>query len=356
MLGNIYMQKNDLANAEIVIGESLQIANELGYQADIAFNTVKLGQIAQMRGDLEAALARYREGLAIFEKLGMPRESQQVRQMIASLQGEAPPASDPLRQALARARAAAERSDLPAAVQAQQEAVALARQAGGERQALITLSVLLYNLAGYYSQLGRHVEAVQALEEVVALDEQTGHSDLESDRQTLQAARQMAALSPEQRAELEERARAAQAASPAAASDLPAEIQAQLAALPPEQRLQAEAQLRAALETFQRMSPAEQAAAMDAARREQIEQAAGQARDAGLAYARRQAPKVEVLKFIRRLGQQAAEGEAPGSPWLEVAALCQALAALIEGGQALPAPAVYAGHLAAVQSALEEMV
>ena len=42
------------------------------------------GQVAQARGDREGALARYREGLSIFERLGMPVAAQ-VRQMIAAL-------------------------------------------------------------------------------------------------------------------------------------------------------------------------------------------------------------------------------------------------------------------------------
>ncbi len=38
---------------------------------------------------------------------------------------------------------------------------------------------MLYNLAGYYSNADRHADAVNVLQEVVGLDEQTGHPDLE---------------------------------------------------------------------------------------------------------------------------------------------------------------------------------
>ena len=76
------------------------------------------------------------------------------------------------------------------------QAVAAARAAGDDREALVELSVALYNLAGHYVELDQYAEAVRAFEEVVALDERTGHPDLDADRRTLAAARQMAALSP----------------------------------------------------------------------------------------------------------------------------------------------------------------
>src|SRR5512138_3404861 len=96
------------------------------------------------------------------------------------------------------AQAAMQRGDVGSAIAAQERAVALARARGQQREALVTLSVLLYNLTTYYAHAGRHHEAVRTLEEVVALDERTGHPDLESDRQTLERARMAAALPPEQ--------------------------------------------------------------------------------------------------------------------------------------------------------------
>jgi len=77
--------------------------------------------------------------------------------------------------------------------------VVLAREAGEEREVLVRLSVLLFNLAGFYGRVERHEDAVRSLEEVVALDERTGHPDLESDRQALENARRLAALTPEER-------------------------------------------------------------------------------------------------------------------------------------------------------------
>ncbi len=107
--------------------------------------------------------------------------------------------TDPISRAASEARAAAESGDLAAAVAAQEQAVVLAREAGEDRETLVGLSVLLFNLAGFYGRAERHEDAVRSLEEVVALDERTGHPDLESDRQALENARRLAALTPEER-------------------------------------------------------------------------------------------------------------------------------------------------------------
>jgi hypothetical protein len=53
--------------------------------SQIAFNIVKLGQIAEARGDWAAAKERYEQGLAIFARLGMP-EANQVRAFLRSLE------------------------------------------------------------------------------------------------------------------------------------------------------------------------------------------------------------------------------------------------------------------------------
>jgi tetratricopeptide (TPR) repeat protein len=200
-MANILMARNEWQDAEQVLQESQQLAQKVGSVEHLAFATVKLGQVARARGDTATALARYREGLAIFERLGMP-EAEQVRQMIAALEGGGQPApspQDPLRHLIAQASAAGQAGDAAGAVAAQEQAVVLARQAGEEREALVSLSVLLYNLAGYYRKAGRYDDAVTALEEVVALDERTGHPDLGSDREALEQVRHLARLSPEER-------------------------------------------------------------------------------------------------------------------------------------------------------------
>ena len=98
-----------------------------------------------------------------------------------------------------QAQEARHRDDYHAAIAAQEAAVTLDRRLGQEQQALVQLSVLLYNLAGYYQLAGDLDEAVQALEEVVALDEQNGHEDLQADLEALERARKYAALAPSER-------------------------------------------------------------------------------------------------------------------------------------------------------------
>ena len=44
---------------------------------------------------------------------------------------------------------------------------------------------MLYNLAGFYQEAERHDDLVRAMEEVVAIDEQMEHQDLEFDRERL---------------------------------------------------------------------------------------------------------------------------------------------------------------------------
>lgn len=334
--------------------QALQLAQALQSPQEIAFNTVKLGQVAQARGDLTGALAKFDQGLAIFERLGMP-EAAQVQQIMANLQatGTQPHAAavnTPLEQALQQAHAAKARGDLNAAIAHQEQAVAILRASGKAHQTLVNLSVLLYNLAGDYGKTGQHHAAVQALQEVVALDEQTNHPDLELDRQTLAAAQQMAAshVAPE--------SHAAQDPNP---DDFEAQIAALLNQVPPEQRAALQAQVRQAWHTFQQLSPAEQTALLQSAQATQSaqtgmshEQAAQHASDAALAALHQHAPRNDVLAFLENLAKQAAEGEAPGSIWLEVAALCQALIALLRREPLPPIPTRYAAHFAAVQAEL----
>jgi len=355
-LANLYMARENWDQAERCLLEAMGLSRQLNEPAGIAFQTVQLGQVAQARGDRETALARYREGLAIHERLGMPRETEQVHQMIAALEG----APDSRRLGnlgglAARARAAAQSGDGAGAVAAQGEAVALARQAGEERQALVTLSVLLYNLAGYYQQAGRYDDAVAALEEVVALDGRTGHPDLESDRQALEQARHLARLSPEERARLEA---GAQAAATPPADPLPAllaSLDAQLAQVPPEQRAQAEAAVHQFAQRWEHMDPREreqQLAAMQAAgQRRQIEDLANQARDGAIAALRGETEREPLLERIEQVAAQTAEGEEPGSPWDDLAAYLRAVVALLRGQPVPPVPAAYAAHVAAIQDA-----
>jgi tetratricopeptide (TPR) repeat protein len=136
------------------------------------------------------------------------------------------------------ARAAFQAGDLARAIDNQEQAVDLARGAGTDRPALVRLSVMLYNLAGYYGQAGRPREAVTALEEVVALDRQTGHPDLEKDEEMLAAAREAAAGLAEQQAAagVEAATKAEAAGLSVEAQLLLAELAGQVAALPAEEQ------------------------------------------------------------------------------------------------------------------------
>jgi tetratricopeptide (TPR) repeat protein len=330
-LANLYIRQKDWDRAEELVLEALELVKVIGEPP--AFEIVKLGQIAEARGDIETARNRYAEGIAIFEKMGMP-EANQVRQMLAAVEGASPaPAADDLskileqlspeeraqleaqmqavqqqlanlsaeeraqletaagvQQAVRQARAAAEQRQWPAAIRHQQQAVAQQQQAVAQQQqavahqkqavaqartladqrqeqeALVQLSILLYNLAGYYQQAGRHAEAVAAYEEVVALDEQTGHEDLEADRRALAQARQLA-----------ERAAAGDDNLPT--TNLPPQLAALIEQLSPADRAalgqmppKQQAQVLQALAQLAAMSPEEQAAHLRRAQFAQVEE------------------------------------------------------------------------------------
>jgi hypothetical protein len=328
----------------------LTLNQQLNQPLGVAFTTIYLGQIAQARGDKESALARYREGLAIFEKLGMPRESQQVRQMIASLEsgGGESQAGNPLARVIAQARSAAERGDLQSAIQFQEQAVELAREMENSQ----ALFVQMVNLAQYFAMDERFEGSLSLLDESFKMGEAMQHPELNAVRQMQEAIQKLASMSPEERKQLKKRQSEERAQGPEEL-DFEAQLQAQLAGLPPEQRAEAEAQIRRAFEEFQSKSPEEQAAILDAAQRVQYEQAANQVRDAALAYFRRQAPKQDVLNVLEDAASKINANEAPGSPWRDVAGLCLSLIALIKEEPVPPVPARYVPHFSAVQQEMK---
>ncbi|NJO84186.1 MAG: hypothetical protein HC828_16275 [Blastochloris sp.] len=87
-------------------------------------------------------------------------------------------------------------ADRATELQAREAAVAVFRAAGEERQNLVNLSIALYNLAMFHAGQQNDAAAVPLLEEVVALDERTGHPDLASDRAKLEELRQRASGRP----------------------------------------------------------------------------------------------------------------------------------------------------------------
>jgi hypothetical protein len=191
------------------------------------------------------------------------------------------------------------------------------------------------------------------MNESLKLGESLNHPELNTVRQLHETIKHLASMTPEERAQVR-----TPESRGGEQEDFESQVEAQLAQLPPEKRAEAEAQIRKAYAEFQRMSPEEQARALQVAndqnKRAQIDAAANQARNAGLAYVRKQAPKKDILGHLADMAQKAADGEEPGSPWLEVAALCIAIAALIKGESVPPVPAAYAGHFSAVQSEMKK--
>jgi hypothetical protein len=204
---------------------------------------------------------------------------------------------DPVREATAQARAAAQRGDLAAAIEAQEQAVAHLRStAADDRDTLVSLSVLLYNLAQYYSQAERWHDAVTALAEVVTLDERTGHEELASDRAALEQAQRMAAATPEECSRLE------------AGADALAQIQA----------------------------------------------LADQARDAAIAVLRGEFDRHTLLALLDETAERAAADESPDAPWAQLAAYLRAVAALLRDEPTRTVPAAFAAHLDAIEAARRE--
>ncbi len=231
-----------------------------------------------------------------------------------------------------QARAAALNEDWETSINAQEQAVLLCRTIGESHEGLLQLSLLLYDLAGYYQRGLRHDEAVFALEEVVLLDHRTNHPDLKSDQETLEQARQMRAMA-------------------AGEPQVIAAIEAQMSAAEPEVR----DLLEEASKQFTNLSQ-EERAKMDvftdaAVTHHRIQQLADQTRDVAIAALRRQADAAILAEQMEFAASQASEGEMPGSPWNDVAAFIQAVAHLLRNQPVPPVPSIYASHLADIQDA-----
>jgi hypothetical protein len=218
---------------------------------------------------------------------------------------------------ITQARDVARQRDFSTAIAIQQSAVSLARQRGQERDALVTLSVLLYNLAGYYLQIEQYADAVAALEEVVALDELTHHRDLENDRTALFDARQQAEI-----------------------ARIMHQATGQLAQMSPVERTQ-----------FQ--TAVERWTALPLAKREalQIRAVVDETRQAAIAALSGEMERASVAQLAENFAVQAAQDAAPGSPWDEAARFLQAVVALLQGAAPPPVPQAYAQEFADIQSA-----
>lgn len=196
------------------------------------------------------------------------------------------------------ANVAHELGDVPTELAARQQGITAQRQVGESEEALVALSIMLYNLAGCHARQGDHAAAVPLLEEVVALDERTNHPDLESDRATLERARKLAS------GEAPDEPDDAEAEGVPAA--LAAQLEAMLAALPPEERVE--------LAVLAQVAPVFQQA------RALLHHAEASATD-----------RARLAAQVEEMAGQAAAGEGDGSPWLVAAAALRALAALLRG-------------------------
>jgi tetratricopeptide (TPR) repeat protein len=184
----------------------------------------------------------------------------------------------------------------------------LARQAGEGREALVALSVALFNLGIYYQQADRHDQAVRALEEVVALDERTGHPDLEQDREALRSARMLAAMSPEERERL--RGFAAQAE-----------------------------------QTMAQMTPEEHAALEQASVEQMLHTMAGQIGEAASAALRGQVDRAELMDRLKELARQLSGDEQLGAARHDAIAYVQAIVALLNNRPVPNIPAAYKEYI-----------
>lgn len=255
--------------------------------------------------------------------------------------------SDSVGPLVVQARQAAERGDFASAIAAQQQVVESLRQQGDDVEASQILFVQLANLANFYAPVDRYQDAVPVLEEAVGVGERIKHPELDTVRQMLDSARQIAAMSPEELAQMK-------AEQEKEADDQDAEMEAQLAAMPPEQR----AQMEAAMREFQSKSPAEQAVIVQ---RAQIQSLADQVRDASVAAKRGQVSRDELLPQLEQLVAQIEKEQPQDSTWGELVVFVRAVIALLRGRTSLilipgqseppppPVPAAYAAHLVAIQ-------
>jgi len=288
-LSGVLSQQGNFAEAERLLRQSLDIKRRTigednpSYAASLA----NLAGVLAAQGRGAEALPVAERAVAVLARV-LGADNWMTLQAVAvrdGLGGAGP--TDPAWRAMTAARQAARAGDMAAAIQHQRQAIEPLREAGEEREALVDLSVALYNLAGCLADADRLDEAVAAMEEVVALDRRTGHEDLASDTALLESLRQRAAMSPEERA------------TGATATKI-ADIARQAAA------------------------------ATSAVRQGKVESGV-------------------VLAQLDAAAAKAAEGEAEGSAWLDLACFIRACAALLRCEAPEPVPPAFAEVWAALQ-------
>jgi hypothetical protein len=191
--------------------------------------------------------------------------------------------------------------------------------------------VALYNQAGYLAQLDQLAEAVEAMEEVVAIDERLGLPDLESDRATLATYRRRLAGEPEPPTE-----------AGTEGEQFLAALQHQLAQTPPE----AQAELRQFIDHVEQLSPQEQAALARDFARQQLQAQAEQVAQAALS-AWQQEQVAELLPHLEQLAANLAAGAVA-----DLAQFVRAVLALLQGQTPEPVAPDFAERLATLEMQL----
>ncbi|HJZ85218.1 MAG TPA: tetratricopeptide repeat protein [Polyangia bacterium] len=153
-LGDLELKQGDPAAAERRFDEALAGFRELGQKSRVAFTLYGLGELLVARGQLQAARKRHDEALAMRVELGEKGAAAESRLALAALSiedGQAAQAEPPLRAALAEFQA--------------QKAV------DDEAMAEATLARAL-------AALGRHTEALEAIERAGALAKKSESRDV----------------------------------------------------------------------------------------------------------------------------------------------------------------------------------
>lgn len=219
------------------------------------------------------------------------------------------------------------------AVDAQEQAVILARTLGEAHEVLLQLSQMLYQLAGYYQAAGRYGDALYAMEEVVILDERTHHPDLASDRMVLEQIRQLSAAADGD-------------------AQVVAAIKSRMSQVPPEMWGLLEEACREYADLSQEERDRIDAFAGSTADVRRIQQLADQTMRVAFAALRGQDDRSSLADQMENGANQAGEGEPPGSPWSEVSGFIRAVAALLRGQPAPPVSGDYADRITALIQAL----
>lgn len=61
-------KKKKYGEAQRLVEQSIETSRQIGDLENVAYNTLKLGQLHEARGNKEVALVRYREGLVLLKK------------------------------------------------------------------------------------------------------------------------------------------------------------------------------------------------------------------------------------------------------------------------------------------------